>query len=408
MGGSQAMKSDSNTGSKARLPSGWMVLAHGPTLWMLGFACAAFAINGLLFVWALDRSFAAMAGCGGESGCGEVLGSRWSQVMGIPVTVFGLILYAVVIAATVSASERLLHLCIWGLAGAIGWFAFLQLVVLQRVCPWCMAAHALGVGVLAFYYYRQRSLGLPWMRSMVLPGVAFIGVGAFAIAQIFGPVPESYRIANAHGAAAAVGDIHAQGDGRQVSFGGGRKRYALEQLPLLGAAEAQHVLAFYFDYQCGQCRDMNGYLAELIERYPDAVAVLVLPMPLDRQCNEWLIGGGSGQEGSCELSRLALAAWRVQPADFAAIHDALFTLPRGNIAAARRHILEFIPEDALLEALDDPWVAQILEANIDDWLAFSGETRILPKVFFGSGRILHGRPPRESVFFDLIEKELGL
>jgi len=406
MGGFKAMSG--NVRRNSQVPSGWMILAHGPTVWMLGFACAAFAINGLLFMWSLDPSFAAMAGCGGESGCGEVLASRWSQVMGVPVAAFGVLLYVGVISATVSASERLLLLCMWILLGAIGWFVFLQLVVLERFCPWCMVAHGLGFGVIGFYMLRTHSLGLLWMRSMVVPALAAVLVTGFIIGQVLGPVPQSYRVADTQGIAAGGGGVHAHGDGRKVSFLSGQKVYAVESIPMLGELDAEHVLAYYFDYQCGQCREMNGYLAELMERHPGEVAVLVLPMPLDRRCNERMVHGSTSQDGSCELSRLALAVWRVEPGAFAGVHEAMFAIPGGDVDLARRMVIDSVPEAVLQQALGDPWIEEVLEANMDDWEFFSGETRILPKLLLRDARMLHGRPPRESVFFDVVESELGL
>lgn len=59
-------------------------------------------------------------------------------------------------------------------------------------------------------------------------------------------------------------------------------------------------------------------------------------------------------------------------------------------------------------ALRDPWVDELIQANIKDWVAFSAGTPKLPKLLISGTRILHGLPSGEADFIRVMEQELGL
>ena len=95
----------------------------------------------------------AVAGCGPESGCREVLRSRWAYWFGVPVSAPALVLYLALFAGTFRlqrqrppALQRLAwHWIIPGSVLAVGaalWFLALQVFVLKRVCPFCLGTHA--------------------------------------------------------------------------------------------------------------------------------------------------------------------------------------------------------------------------------------------------------------------------
>src|SRR5262245_5787066 len=96
------------------------------------------------------------AGCGPDSSCHRVLTSRWAYWLGVPVSLLALLAYAGVLCATFAISRGALPLhrpaaraLLTGLAvtiaGSAGWFVGVQVFVLRSVCPYCMAAHTLGL-----------------------------------------------------------------------------------------------------------------------------------------------------------------------------------------------------------------------------------------------------------------------
>ncbi len=366
------------------------------------FALAGFGLNLLLLFWKLTDPADGIVGCGGAGGCSEVLASKWSQVFGIPVTVPGALLYGLILLSLHPRFVCLLAPSLAILTGGVVWFVSVQLWVLHHLCPWCLAAHAVGVIVVV--------LGIMHLKAE--PSLRAVGIGVIATllliaTQVFGPSPTTHRIEETTTDMTST-PIHARGDGRKIEFNNGRKVYDRDALPSIGSSKAPQVLVEYFDYQCASCRIMHGFLDSLIAKHPDQVALLVLPMPLDGACNHQLTPAESIHPGSCQLARIALAVWRVEPTRFPEIHRALFADPAPNESAAMALVSTFVPRERLDAALKDPWIDELLEADVQDWISFSNKTHQLPKLLIKGTRLLHGLPSGEADFIRVMEQELGL
>lgn len=365
----------------------------------LALAAAGLLANALL----LGRSLGAstVAGCGG-GGCDAALASGWSHVAGAPVAALGVVVYVGLIAAIAWRKSPAIGYCCAAISGAAIWMIFVQAICIGSFCPWCMTAHAIGLATAA--------TALPPVRSCRAGLLAGVGsVGLLAGFQTFGPAPVTHRIDS--GPIAQSGDdlgIHAAGDGRKVAFDGGNKIYDTRALPGLGAADAPHVLVEYFDYQCPACRKMAGFLEALLAKHPSHLRVLMLPVPLERPCNALLPPDEAGHPGSCELAKIALAVWRIAPAHFPEVHRALLAEPPPAPESARHFAGNLVGPAKLAEALRDPWLDAVLQADIHDWDAFSAKSRQLPKLLIRDRRILHGLPSSEADFVRVMENELGL
>ena len=374
-------------------------------LLLIVLALGGFGINLLLLIRHMEGG--GIAGCGSGSACEEMLNSRWSQVLGVPVTVFGGLVYLALMFALVARVRLLSGICLGLILGAAAWFVFVQAALIGRFCPWCMTAHAIGVIVAlsGMRFLAAGSGGFPALRT--IGGAAAISVGGIALMQVFGPLPVTHIISGMGGAAnARSAAVHARGAGRKVKFDGGGKVYDLSALPYLGRPDARRVMVEYFDYTCATCQRMSGYLDALLAKHPAGVCVVVLPVPLGRSCNHQLGTAEPDHPESCELAKLALALWRVKPPAFANFHQSLL----GGISArtARATALRIVSLTELDEALGDPWIDELIQADISDWISFSAETRNMPKLLISDKRILHGLPSGEADFIRVMEKELGL
>jgi hypothetical protein len=203
----------------------------------------------------------------------------------------------------------------------------------------------------------------------------------------------------------ASAPVHSRGGGRKVAFDRGRKSYDVAALPHLGPSTAERVMVEYFDYQCAACRRMSGFLDALLERHPRDLAVILLPVPLDRACNPDVPLEGE-HPGSCEIARAALAVWRSAPASFPVFHRKLMADP--SPANAVRFALEHVSQQQLDASGKDPWMDELIQANRVDWRVFSSTTDKLPKLLIRDSRILHGLPSGEEDFIRVMEKELNL
>ena len=102
----------------------------------------------------------------GAGGCETVQTSRWADFLGIPVAVWGVAYYIVVLAlAMATLQERwsesrrlslgLVLLTGWGVLFS-GWLTYLELFVIHAICRWCVvsAVLALVLFVLALLDWR--------------------------------------------------------------------------------------------------------------------------------------------------------------------------------------------------------------------------------------------------------------
>ena len=347
-------------------------------MWFL--AACGLALNGFLLFMTLSDASAGVIGCGGAGDCGSLFASRWARVLGVPVTVFGAIIYLAVMATLLDGRRRGLAPLLGLVVGAAAWLTFAQAFLEKKFCPWCMAAHGIGVALAAvgFFMLRKSVSGAEIGRPMFHAG--YLGGAAVALIQLWGPVP-----------GAKVADIKAP-----------PQQLASDGFPRLGSPHAKHELVEFFDYPCGACGVMSGFVTSLMRHHPNDIAVVLRPVPLDGSCNPH----ANRHPGSCEMTRIALAVWRVEPMAFPRFHSALLAQP--EVPLARKLALELLGADGLEKALADPWIDESIRSNIAAWHKLSAATPKLPKLIVKGTRILHGLPSGEEDFIRVIAGELKL
>jgi uncharacterized membrane protein len=102
-----------------------------------------------------------LALCTGAGGCSAVQASRFATVAGLPVALFGLLLYLALLALALYRAlgfgelDQVALLTLFGLALAgtlySAYLTYLELFVIGAICPWCVASAVLVtvIGALA-------------------------------------------------------------------------------------------------------------------------------------------------------------------------------------------------------------------------------------------------------------------
>ncbi len=293
----------------------------------------------LYLLW-LSLSGRTAAGCSAEAGCGSVLGSRWSQVLGVPVSLGAVAVYAAMLIASVWTHRKIGR---WVLAaaaaavlGAATWFIVLQAFVLGELCVYCMAAHALGLAAAAAVLLKHRR------PAGVLTGLA--AAMALAAAQVFYVPP-----------------VRPVGDVRIARI----TNLDPAQYPRLGEADAPVAIGYLYDANCPQCRALHLQLDAARRYYGEALVIAAMPAPFAAECNEHVSATRRGFESSCELARLTLAVHVADPAAFEAFDAYLFAdVEAPPPAAARAKAAELVGEDVLEAALGSAEVEAMLARNV--------------------------------------------
>ena len=285
------------------------------------------------------------AGCGeGDTGCGEVLASSWSLVLGLPVSGLALLTYVVMFFVSVHAGERApesqrekagLVLAVLGVAaGASGlWFIGLQLFVLEGVCLYCMAVHGCSLTIAGLMLWKVRGRR-PW--GGVVPAVILAAVQVVFPAEVaLGPDFEGTY----------VGELE------------------LDTGPVLGDPDAPVQIAVLYDYNCRYCRGLHAGVMQALERYESRLSVLMLPTALDTACNHAVKKSNPGSETSCELTRLALAVWVADSEQFEVFDrhvvntvaaGAAVSSPREQVELFKAYAAELVDLDRIELSMDDP------------------------------------------------------
>lgn len=106
-----------------------------------GLALAGAAIAGYLTHARLTGTTVACA----TGGCETVQSSAYGEVLGVPVALVGLAAYLVLLGTALAANDlaRLTGAAL-ALAGVVfgGYLLTVQVVVLDAICPWCVASDA--------------------------------------------------------------------------------------------------------------------------------------------------------------------------------------------------------------------------------------------------------------------------
>ena len=343
---------------------------------------AAAGVAGVL--WSRSWSGGLAPGCAADGGCAAVLGSRWAQVLGVPVTLPALGVYGAMLALTFSetarASRRLLGALAAAVRGAGVWFTGLQAAAVSAWCPWCLTAHGLGAAA---------ALGVLLPRPRAAAAWGLLAAAGLAGTQVAYEPP--------------VPDLTPE---NFAGFTGLRA----ENYPRLGPADAETVIAYLYDVNCPVCRFAHGHLTAARERYGDRLVVALMPVPFSDQCNAHMSRTTPTFASSCELTRLLLAVHLADPAAVPTFDAFLFAgggteddPGTPDVASARAEAERLVGGEALTTAEADPAVDAAIGAHAE---VFNLLGRSVPRLIIG-GRAYPALTSAEGLFA-LLEGAAGL
>ncbi len=366
-------------------------------------ALAGLTICGYLGVLKLAGQTTSIVGCGTGSGCSNVLGSEWSQFFGVPVSVLAGIVYLALLITTWRPSRALYGAIAISLTGAALWFIGLLYFTIKAVCPWCLAMHTIGIitSIILVLSLNKLPASNPSAPLRLAPLGAIAALLVLALGQLLGPKPDTHARTTEVVRDAGQGK---KAEGRVVSFFKGRKRYNTVTMPHLGSSGAKHVMVKYFDYTCSSCRDVHEDLHFVAKAHPGTFCIILLPVPLHRDCNPHFPAELDNHEHACELARLSLAAWRADPERWPEVHEQLFSRPVLPPEVAEAAVGQIVGHDELARALGDPWINELLMDDISDFKQMIFRTRAMPKLIVGDDQVLHGAPRSKEVLLETLEQ----
>ena len=353
-------------------------------------AMAALGISGYLSLQTLAGQ--AIAGCGADEGCGAVLASPWSKVLGVPVSLLGSATYLTVLVGLGlrlrgSSPNKLGDFLLLAAAPAMliaaVWYTYIQLVEIQEICPYCMADHGIGV-VLAIL--------LPIIvlsKTTIKPAVPIVLglVGCVALLGLQHATLSEDTLSTTNPFVDRDGDEVIDGE-RHVSLFSGELQFILEETPHIGDPRARQVVAVVFDYACPHCRATHTLIEDAIQAEPDAFVFVPLPISISPRYNPHVSSDNDRFAESYELATLAQAVAAVDMDKWRAFDHWLFSpesdagYPR-TAEDARAKAAELVGKAALDAQLTGEAVAThtaVIDRNIDLMALIPENARYIPVV----------------------------
>ncbi|MEZ6122579.1 MAG: vitamin K epoxide reductase family protein [Planctomycetaceae bacterium] len=188
---------------------------------------------------------------------------------------------------------------------------------------------------------------------------------------------------------------------RLVPVAGNRFSLNPVQWPLLGSPDARYVFVEMFDYTCPHCRHTNKAIEGAFDKYGSELAVIALPVPLERSCND--AASGSGHPGACELARLAVAVWRCNPSQFREFHHWMFEGSRTQ-SEARTKAEQLVGREVLTAELALPHASAYVAKHVELYKRVGRGA--VPKLMF-PGSTMTGQVSSPTTLVSAIERELA-
>jgi len=397
-------------------------------------ALVAVAAAGYL-AWVSIRAGDAAGGCAGlpQFDCEHVLANpRWSTWLGLSVSLPAVGVYLAVFAASwligpkcPPRAKRIAWAALTWLvpmaAGAALWFLAIMALVIHKLCLYCLLTHTCGLTIAALILPH-----VPWRRESRLAAAgAAVGLIVLIGGQILFP-PKLRAEALDEGAPRGTTDAPGNSGPNSVAapdaiptppetgwpsaddpvIVAGRLIINPRNHPIIGDPDAPHVVVKLFDYTCKHCRRLHGFLEEARQRYGSQLAVVVLPVPMNTDCNRFVDFTHEDHRKACDYARLALAVWRIDRGKFEAYHHWLMASTRPPpVLEATIRAEELVGREALQQARDGPEVAQAIEC----YTRLFGQIRgAIPKLILANRHVTKGEANDAREIFDLLEQYLDI
>lgn len=244
--------------------------------------------------------------------CDAATYSKISNIAGIPISFFGIIVGLLFLFSSLMPSPALEKtssaVAKYNFIGCIALFIF-SLAVLKSLCPFCTVYYILsGIAAFLFWKYGQSS----WVPDMKIASMwgAFLLVGSYLMFQnTKGKEEYSTKLS-----ASVVEQF------KRLPSSGDPDVESPYKIHMAGESfsESPIRITVFSDFQCPFCKTVADQMPDLIRRYADKVSVQYAFYPLDAKCNSAVTS--RMHPYACDAAALAAC----DPTKFLAVHDEIF------------------------------------------------------------------------------------
>jgi protein-disulfide isomerase len=152
---------------------------------------------------------------------------------------------------------------------------------------------------------------------------------------------------------------------REVSLADGKLHVNISDFPIIGSPDAENVVLHFFDFTCPSCRRLHPTLMSEHQPYANQSALVMVPVPLDAECNPQIKETSYIHRDACAFARIAIALWNTAPQAYPEYDHFLFENeypPTGEAALAAAR--QLAGNNSLDQALSDSRVSAALREGM--------------------------------------------
>jgi uncharacterized membrane protein/thiol-disulfide isomerase/thioredoxin len=202
---------------------------------------------------------------------------------------------------------------------------------------------------------------------------------------------------------------------RLVKFLGGKLTLDVYKHPLIGSPEAPQVMIEMLAYDCPHCRMMHRIIEKGLARYGNDVAIIVMPIPLEKGCNKFVTETAASHRGACVTARLAIGVATIRPQQYIKFHNWLMAGKEDKPPMLEKILpkaYELVDRDRLRNFIRDEPVNKQIAQYIDLYARLrdapgAGRDFGLPVQILGD-KVMTGTVQKEEDVFKAWEEHLGV
>ena len=321
-----------------------------PFLCLAGLGIAAYLTAMHFNVFSGDLSLG--AACGEKADCNSVVSSRYATLLGLPVSVWGILYY--IVTGTLSLGALLMRRedraafvrgTLWLTIAALAvdaWLAWAMTMQIGRLCTLCVATWAVNLMILLVTLEAARGLrGVPATLGSLLPGPA--GLRDPGAPAYYREALKAILATLAAGAcllvlvatlvySRAIVDAQKGELADLLEFLRKEPPVAIPTrgLPARGPEGAPISIVVFSDFMCEQCKRASKYFDIVAAHHRDSLRIAYASVPADRACNPG--ADRTAHPRACEVARAGACARR--QGRFWQFHDVVFADP-GSVRAEK-------------------------------------------------------------------------
>lgn len=240
--------------------------------------------------------------------CDKATHSAASNIAGIPISVFGIIIGFLVMMGifikNLNFEKTLYFLLILNFVGCVALF-FYSLIALGSLCPFCTLYYIVS-GIVLFFFYKQSETYIPHPVSLVVVAVIFTGVALLTKMNVDGKLKDQSTVATS-----LIQQYYALPNLGAPTPASEFKVASAENAPI-----KMHIFS---DFECPACKALSAVMPQLLARYGGKIDIQYYYYPLDNQCNPNM--DRPLHQYACKAAYVATC---MPLANFGTVHDDIF------------------------------------------------------------------------------------